>query len=329
MPLISVVIPTYNRADLLDKAIASVLAQHGNDYEVVISDNCSTDQTPAVVEKYLADSRVRYSRNESNIGMVGNWKKAIRELATCEWFLLLSDDDYLLESDFLTKAAAAIRAHDPVFVYGGGEVHDVIAGTVTSLALPFEGLVSGEKVFASRGTVKPQDIILCSMVFRRADVDRLGFFDEPDNLSCDSEFYLKLCVEGDVCAISSNASAYIKHGSNLVSKINTVRRLRDKNLNHFVNPYRYAKDKGVSPEVLRQFRVNSGMDRGIASTLLLFKLHDDAWYEACRNRLSQIIPKIVDEIESSVKYRLKQLILLALRPYFRKKYKITDVMEHY
>lgn len=324
MTLISVVIPTYNRAELLDRAIASVLAQHGNDFEVVVSDNCSTDQTVAMVGKYLNDSRIRYSRNESNIGMVGNWKKAIQELASGEWFLLLSDDDYLLDKNYLSKVARAIREYDPVFVYAGGEVHDVPAGTAHTLTLPFNGPVSGLDVFKSRGTVKPQDIILCSMVFRRSDADRLGFLDNPNNLSCDSEFYLKLCVEGNVYVVDGKASAYIKHGDNLVDTINKNRRLRDRNLDHLINPYRYAKEKGVSSKILAAFRRHAQMDRNIINTLLLLRLHSELWYRECRARVLETVPEVLDEIEHSLEYLVKLFFITFGRLVLKRIFPISD-----
>src|SRR4051812_14835388 len=120
---ISVVIPTFNRAELLRKAVASVLAQHGDHFEVVISDNCSTDHTPDVVAEFAGDPRVVISRNASNLGMVGNWRRGIYELARGEWFILMSDDDYLTDPDYLLRVATAINAHQPAFVYSGGVVH--------------------------------------------------------------------------------------------------------------------------------------------------------------------------------------------------------------
>ena len=271
---------------------------------------------------------MRYSRNDHNIGMVGNWKKAIGELASGDWFILLSDDDYFLDKDFLSKSAAAIKKYDPVFVYAGGEVHDVPAGTVKSLVLPFKGLVPGLDVFVSRGTVKPQDIILCSMIFKRADVDRLGFLEDQYNLSCDSEFYLKLCLEGSVYALDTKASAYIKHGQNLVDAINRNRWLRDRNLDHLIKPYRYAEDKGIAFNRLQEFRKNSSLDRNVTNTFLLLRLHSEYWYAACRDRVASIVPELVDSIERSFEYRIKLILVSLGRSLLKRIFPVSDACQH-
>ena len=165
MPKISVVIPTYNRAKYLDEAIVSVLAQRGADFEIIVSDNCSQDDTTTVVSKYLADSRVHYYRNEQNIGMVRNWRKAMFDYASGDWFILLSDDDYLIDPDYLAKVTQLI-AENPslVLVYAEGYKLDENTGERELITLPFEGVVKGVDVFLSRGMIKPQDFTLCNVV---------------------------------------------------------------------------------------------------------------------------------------------------------------------
>lgn len=324
MPEISVIIPTFNRAALLRKAIESVLAQEGVDFEVLISDNCSDDDTPDVAAQFLHDPRVRYSRNESNLGMVGNWKKAIFSLARAEWFVLMSDDDFLTDPTYLSRAARAIREHAPAFVYAGGVVQDVGAGTAETVKLPFDGLVPGERVFASRGLVFPQDAILCNMVFNKTAAARLGFLSNPYNLSCDSELYLMLCAEGAVYAIPDPVCVYLKHGANLVDKIRTSRTLLDNNLDHLVKPYAYAKQRHMDADSLAQFRRNTALDRSVSSTLLRLWLHDTRWYQECRSRLVSFAPELLSEIENTFGYRLKRMVLSLARPYFRTKYPLLD-----
>jgi glycosyltransferase involved in cell wall biosynthesis len=92
-PLFSVVIPTYNRAELVRHAIQSVLAQSLADVEVVVSDNCSTDGTPDVVGGF-SDARVRYVRTESHVTIPDSWEFG-RSHARGRLVLMLSDDDAL------------------------------------------------------------------------------------------------------------------------------------------------------------------------------------------------------------------------------------------
>jgi hypothetical protein len=256
--------------------------------------------------------------------MVGNWKKAIFELARAEWFVLMSDDDFLTDPTYLNRAVQAIREHNPVFVYAGGIVQDTMAGTAETIRLPFNGLVPGSQIFASRGSVSPQDAILCNMVFNKASASRLGFLSNPYNLSCDSELYLMLCAEGSVYAIPEPVCVYLKHGANLVGKIRTSRALIDNNLDHLVKPFAYARERHMAPESVSQFRRNTGLDRSVSSTLLRLWLHNPSWYRECRDRIAALSPELLREVETSFGHRVKRTVLSLGREYFRTKYPVVD-----
>ena len=324
MPEITVVIPTFNRAELLRKAVNSVLAQTDVDLEVVISDNCSDDHTPQVAAEFQHDLRVRYFRNERNIGMVGNWKRAIFEHSQSDWFVLMSDDDFFTDPTYLGEASRAISLHRPAVVYAGGVVQDVVAGSRQVLRLPFNGLVPGDKVFASRGTVAPQDMILCNIVFNKAAAARLNFLSDPNNLSCDSELHLKLCAEGQVYAFATPVCVYLKHGSNLGNRIRRSRVLLDHNIDHLLNPYLYARERDLDSASIASFRRNTQLDRHISTTLLLLRLHDERWHEECRTRLFSKAPELVREIELSSTYRFWRLAMSVARPYVIRSYPLRD-----
>lgn len=90
---VSVIIPTYNRSWGLKIAIESVLAQTVRDFELVVVDDCSSDDTAGVVNSF-EDSRITYFRQGKNVGMVANWGAGL-SLATGEFVSFLMDDDYL------------------------------------------------------------------------------------------------------------------------------------------------------------------------------------------------------------------------------------------
>ncbi|MGA9982456.1 MAG: glycosyltransferase family 2 protein, partial [Acidobacteriaceae bacterium] len=77
-PKVSVVLTTYKRAHLLRETIDSILAQSFRDFELVISDDCSPDETEKVCREYERfDARVRYRRGAKNVGMPGNLNAGI------------------------------------------------------------------------------------------------------------------------------------------------------------------------------------------------------------------------------------------------------------
>jgi glycosyltransferase involved in cell wall biosynthesis len=97
MPTISVILPTYNRADYIGLALKSVLHQDLKDFEIVVLDNASTDATKEVVLSFR-DARIRYIKNKTNIGYPKNIMKGFA-LARGKYIFLLSDDDIILQSD--------------------------------------------------------------------------------------------------------------------------------------------------------------------------------------------------------------------------------------
>jgi glycosyltransferase involved in cell wall biosynthesis len=94
-PLVTIAVPTYNRARFLAETIKSAQRQTYPNLEIIVADNASCDDTEAVVcSSQEEDPRIRYVRNSTNLGMVGNWNVLLRE-ARGTFFLLLSDDDLI------------------------------------------------------------------------------------------------------------------------------------------------------------------------------------------------------------------------------------------
>ena len=109
MPRVSVVLPTYNRAELAEEAVASVLAQDFEDFEVLVVDDGSTDDTVARIEaRFGRDPRVRCLR-KSNGGTASARNLGMRE-ARAAWVALLDSDD-LWPTDWLRSQWAAQEAH--------------------------------------------------------------------------------------------------------------------------------------------------------------------------------------------------------------------------
>jgi len=109
-PLVSVGIPTYNRASRLRRAADSVLGQSYAELELVICDNASDDETEEVcLELSRGDPRVRYLRSPSNLGPTANFNRVFGEMRG-EYVMVLSDDDWL-EPDYVLACLTELRAH--------------------------------------------------------------------------------------------------------------------------------------------------------------------------------------------------------------------------
>lgn len=120
LPKVSIQIPTYNQQGTIAAAIESCLRQTYSNIEINIADDGGDDRTSDVVKPFLKDSRVRYFRNEINIGRVANYRKALLEYATGEWVLNLDGDDYFINDYFIEQAIRDIEnsGNDVLFYLG-------------------------------------------------------------------------------------------------------------------------------------------------------------------------------------------------------------------
>ena len=127
-PLVSVGIPTYNRASHLVRALESVLAQDYPSLEVILSDNASTDETEQVGRDYAArDPRVKYFRQTINLGLTRNFLEAFQK-GHGPYFMWLADDDWL-DPGYITACVTALES-DPGLVLAAGRARSYREGEI-------------------------------------------------------------------------------------------------------------------------------------------------------------------------------------------------------
>ena len=113
--IFSVLLPTHNRLDLLRNAVETVRRQDGDDWEIVVSDNASTDDVAGYVAG-LEDARVRYVRTPAFLPVTDSWNYALQH-ASGDYVVMLGDDDGLLPGYFRTLRDL-VEAHDrPDLIY--------------------------------------------------------------------------------------------------------------------------------------------------------------------------------------------------------------------
>jgi glycosyltransferase involved in cell wall biosynthesis len=114
MPLVTIGLPVFNGEKYLERSLDAILAQTYENIELVISDNASTDRTESICRRYAAKhQKIRYSRNDANIGVFRNNNKVI-ELGTGEYFMLAGHDD--LRSPEQIARCVAVLEENPQYV---------------------------------------------------------------------------------------------------------------------------------------------------------------------------------------------------------------------
>jgi glycosyltransferase involved in cell wall biosynthesis len=172
-PLVTIGIPTYNRAGDLQRAVGSALAQDHGQVEGVVSDDASTDSTEAVMRSLAErEPRLRYLRQPSNLGHARNFQ-AVLDAARGGYFMWLSDDDWI-DPGYVSACLAALTtgyslvAGQPRYYSAG---RHVVAERPTNLlsARP------GARVIAYLARVNVNGVLFG--LARRADLEGLSFRD--------------------------------------------------------------------------------------------------------------------------------------------------------
>ena len=124
MTKLSVCLLTFNRAGLISKTIDTILKQSYSNFELIINDNCSSDETQKIcVEFEKCDNRIRYYRNDTNLGLTGNYQAAF-ERSSAEYVAFLHDSD-LYHPDLLKEWLDALkRFPSAAFVFNSIEAID-------------------------------------------------------------------------------------------------------------------------------------------------------------------------------------------------------------
>ncbi|HUY27896.1 MAG TPA: glycosyltransferase family 2 protein [Candidatus Binataceae bacterium] len=177
MALITTVIPTFRRPELLRRAILSVLAQDFADFEVAVYDDCSGDDTAAVVGDIMRrDARVKYFRHPNNVGMMPNFAYAMNHVES-PYFSILSDDDILLPG-FFTVALSELEREPRAGFFIGNQLQADLDGRIIGepVKLWAEGFSPVPSIFKRLIRLR-SSLTWTGMVFRTSVIRRSGGLD--------------------------------------------------------------------------------------------------------------------------------------------------------
>ncbi len=210
-PKVSVCIPTFNRSHYLPLTIDSVLSQKFSDFELVVVDNASTDDTGGAVDQF-SDARLRYYRNAQHVGMVANWNRCL-EYAQGEYVAILHDDDLWLDR-YLERVVSLIDGHKAVGLFCSAAVLVDAEGKPKSVHKPWttDRILCGRMAF--KELLSGNKILCPSVLVRRQCFGELGRFDEAVRHAADWEMWLRISLFYDIGYVGEPLVHYrIEHGS--------------------------------------------------------------------------------------------------------------------
>jgi glycosyltransferase involved in cell wall biosynthesis len=245
VPSICIMIPTYNQAAYITMAVESALQQDYPNLQVMVADDCSTDDTEALLLPYVQAGKIIYHKNPQNIGRTANYKKCLYEYASADWVLNLDGDDYFTNSSYLSQAMEAINkaGADEVLFYQGVNIYKTDTGEkLYKTGVQGEQVMTGNEYFFNY--FRRNHFSHMSALYRRQPAMSSGFY-EKNAISSDIFSFMQCALNNPAKKIilSSNVSGvWLQHGENASSNV----RLNDhwQNWKLYQQLYKTALQKG-------------------------------------------------------------------------------------
>ena len=228
MPTVSVIIPNYNHARYLQRRIESVLGQTYQDFELILLDDCSTDDSPSILSKYADDPRVRIEFNAVNSGSAfKQWNKGVR-LAQGKYIWLAESDDYADER-LLARLVTLLEAEpEATFAYcrswriseddqqdGFADSYlDYLDSHRWSADFCADGREECRNYFISINPIPNASAV----VFRKVIYECVGGADESLRLCGDWKLWAAMALAGKIAYLGEPLNYYRSHDASVRSK---------------------------------------------------------------------------------------------------------------
>lgn len=202
--LVSVIMPSYNTSGFIAETVRSVIDQTYTNWELIIVDDCSTDDTDGVIANFLSDERIHYIKNDTNSGAAVSRNRALRE-AKGRWIAFLDSDD-IWERDKLSKQVSFMEENGYSFSYTGYIEID-------EHSVPNGRRVTGPRRITKRGMYNYCWMGCLTVMY---DVEKVGLIQIADiKKNNDYAMWLKVCKHADCYLLDEELARYRKRSGSI------------------------------------------------------------------------------------------------------------------
>lgn len=225
MPIISILIPAYNRPHYLKECVKSILLQKwfsSDELEIIIADDSTNKENEIMFQKHFRNTKVVYHKNESNLWMVWNWNYLLG-LKTGKYFIFLSDDDTFYDSKSLRLLYDEWIKNNLNFIYWLRKIIDSKWQERSMETMITKGLLH---------KISPEKVLNSALggfwwVLYKSSPDL--YYDTQIWLSCDWEFNIRyILLYGNAAVLEEYTFCYRKHNDNLSNNKQLIKQSEDK-----------------------------------------------------------------------------------------------------
>ena len=210
-PRVSVVVPAFNNAEFIEETLESILAQTYDDFELIVADHSSTDDTWKLIQRFATDPRVRLTVTEAGGGAKRNWNQ-VTSMARGELLKLVCGDDLLYPDSLERQVAALDAAGEGVVMVASSR--DVINSrgrvVLRNLGLKGESTRLPGLVAIRRSVLAGANIFgePCCVLFRTAALAAIGGWQGEHDYHIDQLTYARVLMHGDLVTAPGPLAAF-------------------------------------------------------------------------------------------------------------------------
>jgi glycosyltransferase involved in cell wall biosynthesis len=210
-PKISVIMPTYNRARYIAEAIRSVQSQTLQEWELIVIDDGSTDDTESIIRDFMEkDGRISYFKNEKNLGIANTRNRGVA-LAKADYVAMLDSDDKWISPDKLARQLDAFEQNKKLGVVGTNacfvDENDVMIGKNTNFPADDAGIWR---------TLLYRNILMQSgLLIKKSAIEKAGGYDPTFVICDDHDLWLKIGKDWQFAILPSVDLSYRIHKSGI------------------------------------------------------------------------------------------------------------------
>jgi glycosyltransferase involved in cell wall biosynthesis len=217
IPKVSIILPVYNGAQWIAKSIGSALGQTFNDFELIVLNDCSSDDSEKIILDLLkSDSRIIYKKNISNFGLARTLNSGI-DFAKGEYIARLDQDDEWIDKDKLKKQINFLDNNpDYVLIGTGAVIVDEKDTEIARYILPTNDIDIRKKI------LRLNCFVHASVVFRKVSVEKVGRY-RTNKFSEDHDLWLRLGRIGKFANLPEYSVKYLFQAKGLNSQTKIFR----------------------------------------------------------------------------------------------------------
>jgi len=251
LDLVSICVPCYNCEDTIYETLISLVNQTYKNVEILIGDNCSTDNTHNIIKKFNSYKRIKYFCNKTNLGYTGNINNLIKRSKGKYVCVFHADDVY--DKTIIEKQIYYMKKYMVGAVFSLSKIIDKNGNVIRKVPLPFQAkdIVVGSEKTIMNAMIQYGNFLVCSsaMVLRKV-YDEVGYWKKEPCIVEDQELWMRILKKYKIGIINEYLVKYRQHLNQDSIAYNKLRTILSPEYNLYDN---WLKENNVDKSILIRY----------------------------------------------------------------------------